>query len=435
MSRTVRDAKLESRTARAKLAPRGKPYFRAIDPELHLGYRKGAAGGRWVARWYIGDRKYETVTLDGITDDNEDPDGARVLSFGQAQATARTLARKTSAPAGPLTVKDACLAYIEYLRAEKKTGDESAQRLKKHVYPDAPPKGGLVLDGKIIANPTPAEIDRWKSNLLGGRIIAELVQADVDSWKRGMVRRDAADDEVERKSKDSANRLLTMVKAALNRVFNDDANKITSDVAWRRVKPFPDVGRAREAHLDQPQCAELIKVTSGGFRNLVIAALLTGARPPHELAGCKVRDFHATSGTLSVDGKTGHRDIVLTAEAVKFFKGLVTGRDPSALLLPKDDGTAWGKNHHQRLMADAVTDAKLPADTGIYTLRHTHASQSILAGMNLKLLAENMGTSILMLEKHYGKFIAASRRKLVEESSFKIGLISAEEQPNGSGPR
>ena len=49
-------------------------------------------------------------------------------------------------------------------------------------------------------------------------------------------------------------------------------------------------------------------------------------------------------------------------------------------------------------------------------------SLSLLAGINLKLLTENMGTSIRMLEKHYAKFIAASRRQLVEESAFKVGL-------------
>jgi hypothetical protein len=73
-------------------------------------------------------------------------------------------------------------------------------------------------------------------------------------------------------------------------------------------------------------------------------------------------------------------------------------------------------------MREAVKRAKLPEDTCMYSLRHTYASQSILAGMNLKLLAENMGTSIRMLETNYGKFIASSRRKLIEESAFKIGL-------------
>jgi len=377
------------------------PYFRALDPKLHVGYRKGKMGGKWVARWYVGEKAYESVTLDGVADDYQDPDGVGVLSFAQAQEQARELVRAKLAPAGPLTVEQACLAYVEYLRAEKKSADDTEWRLKKHVYPEKP------TDGQVV---------------LGDKIIAELTTDEIDAWKRGMIRRSEDNPEVERRSKDSANRVLTSVKAALNRAFNDDANRIPTDRAWRRVKPFREVGRSREVHLDRAQSKRLINVATGGFRNLVTAALVTGARPPGELASCRVKDFRADTGTLSVDGKTGQRDIVLTAEAVTFFEGIGAGKEPDALLLPKDDGTPWGKNHHQRLMADAVLRAKLPADTTIYALRHTHASQSILAGMNLKLLAENMGTSIRMLEQHYGKFIAASRRKLVEESSFKLGL-------------
>jgi len=55
-------------------------------------------------------------------------------------------------------------------------------------------------------------------------------------------------------------------------------------------------------------------------------------------------------------------------------------------------------------------------------LRHTHASHAILADANLKLLADNMGTSIKMLEQHYAKFIAAARRRHVEERGFMLGL-------------
>ena len=116
---------------------------------------------------------------------------------------------------------------------------------------------------------------------------------------------------------------------------------------------------------------------------------------------------------------------MLTDEGVKFFEGIAAGKKPDALLLPKDDGTAWGQNHHLRPMRAAVKSAKLPDGTSLYTLRHTYASQSLLAGMNMKLLADNMGTSIRMLETNYAKFIAASRRKLIEESAFKLGLKSS----------
>jgi hypothetical protein len=45
-ARTVREKRLDSPAARAKLKASGKPYWRAIDTGLHLGYRKGLNGGK-----------------------------------------------------------------------------------------------------------------------------------------------------------------------------------------------------------------------------------------------------------------------------------------------------------------------------------------------------------------------------------------------------
>jgi hypothetical protein len=44
MARTVRDAALGTRSARLRLAPRGKPYWRELEQGLHLGYRRRATG-------------------------------------------------------------------------------------------------------------------------------------------------------------------------------------------------------------------------------------------------------------------------------------------------------------------------------------------------------------------------------------------------------
>lgn len=244
-----------------------------------------------------------------------------------------------------------------------------------------------------------------------------------------MVRRDPADPEVERRSKASANRVMTSLKAALNRAFDDSANSIPSDKAWRRVEPFNNVDGARQCFLDTAQSVHLINICEGAFKNLVAAALLTGARPPHELAQLRVRDFHAKSRTLTITaGKTGRRDVVLTAEAVDFFQGIAAGRAPDALLLPRDDGSAWGKVHHVPFMHAAVGRAKLPADCTMYSLRHSYISQSLSNGMNRQLLAENVGTSVAMIEKHYGKFSAATRRDLIEAAGPKLGLTPSNVQ-------
>ena len=79
MARTVRDAKLETRTARAALKASGKPYYRAIDEGLHLGYRKGQTAGKWVMRGHVGGKEVYRVETIGVADDTIDADGATIL--------------------------------------------------------------------------------------------------------------------------------------------------------------------------------------------------------------------------------------------------------------------------------------------------------------------------------------------------------------------
>ena len=80
MTRHIRNTRLESRAARAKLKPSGKPYFFGLGAGLHLGYRKGLAGGQWVARRYLGKGKYLNDTF-AEADDLADANGAAVLNL------------------------------------------------------------------------------------------------------------------------------------------------------------------------------------------------------------------------------------------------------------------------------------------------------------------------------------------------------------------
>ena len=64
MSRKVRDAALDTRAARSRLKPNVKPYFRLMEPGLHLGYRRLSSGpGSWVARHYQGAGVYTVINL------------------------------------------------------------------------------------------------------------------------------------------------------------------------------------------------------------------------------------------------------------------------------------------------------------------------------------------------------------------------------------
>ena len=110
MARTVADRNLGTREARRRLAARRKPYWRAIERGLHVGYYKGSRGGRWIARRYCGEGRYQETVV-GTADDVLDADGRAILDFDQAQAGAREWfhaevrrAAGEAPEAGPFTV-------------------------------------------------------------------------------------------------------------------------------------------------------------------------------------------------------------------------------------------------------------------------------------------------------------------------------------------
>src|SRR5580704_12638868 len=118
MPRTIREKRLDSPAARAKLKASGKPYWRAIDIGLHLGYRKGLNGGRWVLRRYLGKETYHVETI-GIADDHSPADGIEILDFFWAQRRAREVAALAKAPEKTaFTVAAAMAAYFDRLEHE-----------------------------------------------------------------------------------------------------------------------------------------------------------------------------------------------------------------------------------------------------------------------------------------------------------------------------
>jgi integrase len=58
-----------------------------------------------------------------------------------------------------------------------------------------------------------------------------------------------------------------------------------------------------------------------------------------------------------------------------------------------------------RLMRDSGLRKDAPGrlNRSLYSLRHTYATQALARGVDIHTLARQMGTSVLMLEKHYSK--------------------------------
>src|SRR3954452_12130733 len=162
MARTIKDASLDSRTARSRLKARGKPYWRGLEPGLHLGYRKPLSGaGKWLARHYVGGQTYEVETI-STADDFSDADGVAILNFGQAQRLARSrMVDRAHTAAGktkPLTVRDAVEAYITYLESKRsRSGREARYAANAFILP--------VLGAVEINALTPEQVRAWLARL------------------------------------------------------------------------------------------------------------------------------------------------------------------------------------------------------------------------------------------------------------------------------
>jgi integrase len=243
--------------------------------------------------------------------------------------------------------------------------------------------------------------------------LSKLAKKQVLNFRDSMV--STGDDEEVRKSKVSANRVLNVFKAVLNLAYEDKL--IGSREAWDTVKSFEDVGEARKLYLTDEQVRAFIAETSGAFGDLCMACLLTGNRVG-SLTGAIVRDFDKQEGTIRLTsrkggGKVKTWDCYLRDDALAFFKGLAKDRLPGAHLLTDDNGEPWQKNGYRRTLLAAKMAAKMPADFDLYAFRHYHISKALLAGIQAQVIAENCGTSVRMLEKHYAKFVGSDRRAMM----------------------
>jgi integrase len=392
VARPTLDYDLRTKTARAKLAPRAKAYFRALGPSRSLGYlRLENRVGPWLAREWLGGRY--TMRRLGHADDLARADGIGVLTFDQA--TRKAFAPQAAAAANGLTVAVALSRYLVGLAGRSKHARITEQWANLRIVPKL---GAIRLD--------------------------RLTKTEIDRWLAGLVRADPDDPDARRRSQDTANRILTILKAALNEAFADDANGLPSDAAWRRVKPFRNVSGARQEHFEASDVRLLVAKAATFdrcFATLVEVAYLTGARLG-ELAGAKVRDFDPADGTLRVSGKTGTRTLTLTSESVAVLRRIVGKRPASAVLLPRADGDYWRNTQH-RPMQRALKLAELPSTASFYSLRHSHISRAIDGGMPLSLVAENCGTSLQMIQKNYAKVLARTRRDTIEKTAPKLRRV------------
>lgn len=392
MPRTVEHARLESRSARTRLKRGRQPHWQVLVPggRWHIGWQcwKGDPAGRWVMRRYIGGDKYRVTSL-GLADDDVPADGVRVLSFEQAVSKANALIDTPASKVHRLTVRQALAHYVEHKRVLGQPVGDVLSRGAAHILP---PLGDLV-----VSELTAEALRRWLSNMAGGP-----AQTRPKAGKPKFRPAPAGDEEV-RKRRASANRVLTMLKAALNHAF--DEGHVTNRDAWgRKLKPYRDVERARVHYLTVAQAERLINACDAEFRGLVRAGLETGCRYG-ELTRTECADLNPDSDTLHIRrSKAGPgRHVVLTPEGAAFFKRHCAGRGAHERMFRHANGVEWKRSEQARPMREACKRARITPAIGFHQMRHTYASLCVMNGMPLMVVAKNLGHKDTgMVEKFYG---------------------------------
>src|ERR1019366_7801331 len=376
MPRKVRNSVLESRSNRLGLPVARKPVFVRVGPGTSLGYRRNQASGTWVLRVADGHGGSRTTAI-GFADDHDEADGNQFLDFWQAQERAKVAARRQGGAPGaePLTVRLAAETYLDWLTAKNpRSPADTGGRLNRHFLPN-----------------------------FGDRSVMSLNKTMLDKWLASMVAKSDNPERI-RQSKDSANRVLSMVKALLNHAMRDPTHGLTDDSAWRFVKPFHGVSKPRDIRYTDHEVRRLIDSAGDlALANLITGAYLAGARYG-ELAEARISHFDARTKTLRVNvGKTGTRTIILQTSAADFFKKLASRRLAEDFLFVRSDGSRWKRSDQTRPIKDALERAELPPNGSLYALRHTYVSHAIEGGVPLNVIADNCGTSVRMIEKTYAK--------------------------------
>lgn len=194
-------------------------------------------------------------------------------------------------------------------------------------------------------------------------------------------------------------------------------------------QPSPRPVRAFTREEIESTAAEL----SPRYQPLPAFAAATGLRP-EEWQALERRDVDREAGLINVRrtvssgevvelAKTagGRRQVPLSARALRALEQL-PARIDTPLLFPAPRGGLLDLNHFRlREWTPAIEASGVKKPARIYDLRSTFASDALAAGVGIHALARIMGTSVRMIEKHYGALLDGA----VEEIAGRLDALDA----------
>ena len=220
-------------------------------------------------------------------------------------------------------------------------------------------------------------------------------------------------------------------------------------VRWRYIvrNPAVEAGRnpqprSKELQPLEPEQVDKLEVELGPvFGPLVVVAVETGLRP-EEWVALERRDVdrvdHAlaiqrkfANGTLTPYTKTdrSRRRVPLTTRAVAALEALPPRLD-TTLVFPASEGGYIGLDTWRTREWYPALEAAGIEQRGPYAMRHTFATEALAAGISTFELSRLMGTSLAMIDRHYGHLTRdaeESMRARLEVKARRSGVVLASE--------
>ena len=410
LRRKPRPARLGTAESRAGLNVQLEPYWSTITPGTALGYYKGERDRSWFVRQRAGGRYLKTRI--GTPDDHAVADGQVVLSHAQAlnKALAVQIEKRAAQPrhyADGLSLNMVMEQYIEDHLSGKGSKLITKQQWKRHI-----------------------------ESSIGVKLVTAIDDSDIRKWLKGLIATppsirgkpqpyDPADPDQLRKRRATANRTLTMVKAALTHAWKHN-REFPKDLPtyWIKVEPFALGEEPEPRMLDTGEVKRLLNVAPADLRTLLHGALMTGARRG-ELTALTVRAYDPNTRTLRIyQSKTGKTlTQPLTPEGVALFESLTTGRAPDDPIFTRTDGRGWARGDVVRPMRAAVKAAKLE-DVSFKTMRATYGKMLLVATKDIELVAKALGHSDSRItRKHYARYLTDDLARGVAQLPA-LGILS-----------
>lgn len=368
--------------SRDKLKPQHEPHWMKVSGGCYLGFRKltPTSTGTWLARFRDDKGKQQKRSFGEYAE----------LQPSRRFDAAKQAAEQWFAHLGKggstevVTVRLACERYVQHVRDSRgeKPADDLDMRFKRWVY------GNEALAGTTLAKLTKTRIEAWRN---------EMVKTPV------VVNRDKREVPVTRpRSAASVNRDISALRAALN--FAHDAGSVTSDMAWRvALRPSKNADGRRDVYLERDQRKALILNAPPD-----LAALLRGLSSvplrPGALAALTVGNFDSRLSVLTIGKDKSGRDrkIKLPEATASEFASRCGDRPTVAPIFCRADGKAWNKDSWKGPIKIAAEAAELSPTVTAYSLRHSVITDLVTGGLDLLTVAQISGTSVAMIERHYG---------------------------------